>query len=289
MNRYEITFESVNTEVYSKPITARVIAPDKMDSNTGSMLFTHGWAGNRFQNQDQMEYAAVRYNLVCISVEFRMSGYDFNPVTGRGACQPYDGSFMQVFDVLNGLRSVLSIMPGINRHRLFSYGGSQGGWIALLGSIFAPDTFAMVYASSPVTFFEAFLQQRCAREFSDWEISIRSVIEHAEMINCPVFLEHGTNDEALSHIHTRRLEGKLNSLNKPVKATYYEGGSHSLEPTTTRFDSFKATASEPMATLTTDCEDDFSARRIVEIPCGQKTLVIDWSKPADCIELFSWK
>jgi len=154
MKTFEITYNSVNSETYPKPITMLIIQPDCINDNTGAMLFTHGWGGNRFQHRDKMEYTADEFNLVCISVEYRQSGYDFNPVTGLGAYLPYDASFYQVFDVLNGLRFVLTLIQKINRKRLFHYGGSQGGCIALLSSIFAPDTFAFVYASSAISYFD---------------------------------------------------------------------------------------------------------------------------------------
>ena len=289
MKTFEIVFNSLNSEDYSKPITVLVIAPDKMDSNTGAMLFTHGWGGNRFQHQDKMEYSADKFNVVCISVEFRMSGYDFNPTTGRGAYLPYDGSFMQTFDVLNGLRFILAMIPEINRKRIFNYGGSQGGCIALLCSIFAPDTFAFTYASSAITYFEDIRQEWCGREFADYEISIRSAIEHIDKIKCPLFLEHGTADETVPYEHTQKLVEKLKSQNKQVKVKYYEGGSHSLEPVITKIEAFKAMATEPMNNLICDTEDDFMACRTIEIPCGEKTLVIDWSKPTHDPELVSWK
>ena len=218
-----------------------------------------------------------------------MSGYDFNPVTGSGAYRPYDGSFMQVFDVLNGLRFVLSEIPKINRERIFHYGGSQGGCIALLSSIFAPNTFAFVYSSCGITHFDETHIQWSGREFADYEISIRSAVYHADQIQCPVFMDHGTADTTVPFQHTVRMEEKLTSLQKTVTAKYYEGGEHSLQPTTTRLNAFKVMASEPIKTLVHETEDDFSAGRTVEIPCGSKTLVIDWSKPTDSIELFSWK
>ncbi len=289
MKCFEVTFNSINSENYSKPITAFVILPDNINSQTGAMLFTHGWGGNRFQHRDKMEYTADEFNLVCISVEYRMSGYDFNPVTGLGAYLPYDASFYQVFDVLNGLRFVLTLIPEINRKRLFHYGGSQGGCIALLSSIFAPNTFGFVYASCAISYFDDVHKQWSGREFANYEISIRSPIEHTEMINCPVFLEHGTNDQTVPYVHTKKLEEKLKSLNKQVTAKYYEGGAHSLEPTITKLEAFKAMAPEPMRTIVNDKEDDFLAGRVIEILCGEKTLVIDWSKPTDSVELFKWK
>jgi len=109
MRKYEIVYENINVETYLKPISVFVIEPDEINSETGVMLFTHGWGGNRFQHQDRMEYAVENFNVVGLSVEYRQSGYDFNSITGHGSYRPYDASFLQVFDVLNGLRFFLQI------------------------------------------------------------------------------------------------------------------------------------------------------------------------------------
>ena len=289
MKTFELIFESLNSESYSKPITVLVLQPDTMDERTGAMLFTHGWGGNRFQHQDKMEYTVDAFNMVCISVEYRMSGYDFNSVTGLGSYVPYDASFLQVFDVLNGLRFALTLMPEIDRKRLFHYGGSQGGCISLLTSIFAPSTFAFIYASCAISYFDDIHKEWAGREFTDYETSIRSPIEHVDMIKCPVFLEHGTADETVPYGHTQKLERKLKSMSKPVTVKYYEGGLHSLEPAITKLEAFKAMAPEPMKTLTSDTTDDFAAASTVRIPCGDKTLKIDWSRQADDLALFVWE
>jgi dipeptidyl aminopeptidase/acylaminoacyl peptidase len=196
---------------------------------------------------------------------------------------------MQTFDVLNGLRFILTMLPEINRKRIFNYGGSQGGCIALLCSIFAPDTFAFTYASSAITYFEEGRQKWCGREFADHEISIRSAIEHTDMIKCPLFLEHGTADETVPHEHTQKLVEKLKSQNKQVMVKYYEGGGHGLEPVITKIEAFKAMATDPMNNLTCATEDDFMEGRTIEISCGEKILIIDWSQPTDSIKLFHWK
>ena len=290
MRSFEITYPSVNSVHYRKSITALIMEPDNVTPNTGAMLFTHGWGGNRFQHQDKMECACERNDLVCISVEYRMSGYDFDPVTGAGAYLPYDASFYQTFDVLAGLRKMLELRPVINRKRLFHYGGSQGGGISLLSSIFVPQTFAFVYASSPVTRMDEEIRSWTGREFANHEISIRDMIEHADLIQCPVFLEHGTSDSTVPHDrHTQILEGRLKALNKKHKVVYYEGGEHNLEPAITKLDAFKAMGDEPLRTLINSRGDDFATGSTVKIPCGDKTLHIDWSKPADSLELFTWK
>jgi len=290
MKRYEITFEALNSESYSKPITVLVVEPDSIGPRTGAMLFTHGWGGNRFQYEETMLFAAERFDLVCLSVEFRQSGYDFDPVKGEGAYLPYDASFYQTFDVLNGLRTILSHRPEIDRSRLFHYGGSQGGHIALLSAVFAPNTFAFLYATSPVTHMNTGPSLDPGRDFSQRELMIRDVIGLSDLIECPVYLEHGTADEIVPHkTHTEPLEQRLRARGNLAGIRYYEGASHSLAPVTNRLETFKRTAPKFLASLRNDCIDDFTAARRVKIPCDDWKLVIDWSKPADDFELVRWE
>lgn len=289
MKSYEIVFESVNCEAYAKPIRALVMEPDSPGAATGAMLFTHGWGGNRFQYQDTMAFTCDEFDLVCVSVEYRGSGYEADPVKGNGWVLPYDAGFYQVFDVLNGLRAVLDIHSGLNRKRLFHYGGSQGGHICLLSAIFAPQTFAFIYAASPITRLDLPRWAGLGRELMPHEYSVRNVIEHADRIRCPVFLEHGTADEIVPHAeHTVPLVERLESLGKRVEVEYHEGGGHSLSPVTTRLNTFKQRAPELMRTLTREGEDDFAAQRLIEIPCADRVLRIDWSKPTHSHALFSW-
>lgn len=290
MRKYEIIYENINVETYLKPITFLVMEPDEMDEETGVMLFTHGWGGSRFQMVDRMEYAVENFNVVAISTEYRQSGMDFNPATGLGSYVPYDSSFFQVFDVLNALRFFLQIREGINRKRLFHYGASQGGHICLLSSIFAPDTFAFVYASSPIVRLTETYIQWAGREFVDYEISVRDVYQHCDLIKCPVFLEHGTADQTVPHNeHTEILEKKLKELKKEFVVKYYENGGHGLEPTTTRLDAFKLMAEQPAKKIVNEKEDDFKKGSKVTIPCGEKTLVIDWSKDITDNQLLKWE
>jgi len=106
---FEVTFPNLNTEFYSKCIAALIVAPDKISFSKGAMLFTHGWGGNRFQHQDKMDYTADKFDLICISTEYRQSGYDFDPIRGAGSYVPYDASFYQVVDCLSALRYVLDM------------------------------------------------------------------------------------------------------------------------------------------------------------------------------------
>jgi len=77
---YEIVFASCNSIHYSKQITAYVVPPSKQDENTGIMHFAHGWGGNRFQYREMQRDFTDRYNLFCVSTEYRQSGFDFSLV-----------------------------------------------------------------------------------------------------------------------------------------------------------------------------------------------------------------
>jgi pimeloyl-ACP methyl ester carboxylesterase len=289
MRRYEIIFNSVNVEGCPKPITALVVEPDKFTANTGLMLFTHGWGCNRYYDVDKIEFTCDRYNLVCVSVEYRDCGFEFNPATGAGYCRPYDTSFYQVFDVLNGLRTVLNIHPQINRKRIFHYARSQGGHIALIGSMFAPHTFAALLLSSPVTHLDKNILTWPGRDFSPAEFSVRNMIEHADRIRCPLILDHGTNDADVPHdIHTQALAATLRSLGRNPSVRYYPGGRHDLTPTTTMFKAYRTMTAKSLGTLKNKEKDIFSANGKIDIPCADKTLHIDWSKSTDDVQLFSW-
>lgn len=289
MNTYELVFNSVNSTHHSLPIRVLIIEPPRIDQHTGAMLFTHGWGGNRFQHRDKMEYASSTANVVAVSTEFRQSGYDFNPTTGTGYYVPYDASFMQVFDVINSLRFVLDKMPHLNRSRLFHYGGSQGGHIALLSAIFAPDTFAFVYASCPITAMNDYFIHSAGRSFAPHELAARDAVACAEAIRCPVYLEHGTADETVPHQHSQRMEQRLSELGIPVKAVYYPGGAHNLEPTITKLDAFKHLAPEPMSTCRNDRTDDFTTGNTVSVSCADRTLCIDYRTSLDDMKMIRWE
>lgn len=290
MKQYEIVFKSVNYRFWlGKPTAMLVIEPDKIDKNTGVMLFNHGWGGNRFQHKELIEFAVKKFNIIGLAVEYRQSGYDFDPVAGIGACLPYDASFYQVFDVLIGLKEYLLLKPGINRRRIYNFGGSQGGHIALLGSIFAPNTFGFVYAGSPVVRITSEIEKWAGRCFAPYELNIRDVIEHAAEIKCPLFLEHGDSDDVVPHYdHTQLLEKELKRLKKEFHVKYYKNGDHGLAPATSRLESFRKRASAAFEIIKPTPFDDLTEGSIVKINCGQKTLRIDWAQSSAYDKFIQW-
>ncbi|HEX7010605.1 MAG TPA: prolyl oligopeptidase family serine peptidase [Phycisphaeraceae bacterium] len=289
MHRYEIIYPSTNSINYSKPITALVLQPDHVGPETGVMLFTHGWGGNRFQHEDKMVEVADRYNLIAMSVEYRQSGYDFDPVAGRGAYRPYDASFLQVLDVLNGLRTLLRERPMIDRRRLYHYGGSQGGHIALLSAVYAPKTFAWIYVSCPLTHLDDRVQDWAGRWFAPHELAARDVLALASRIDCPIYLEYGDADNVVDcEAHARRLIPKLEAVGRLARCVCYPGGGHDLAPTTTKLQAFRAMAAHLPWGARREDEDSFASGSCIELPAAEYRLQIDWSRPTDAADLLNW-
>jgi len=288
MNEYEVTCQSANTLNYSKKIFIYIVEPSIINDQTGIMHYAHGWGGNRYQYRDVQKEFADRYNLICIATEYRQSGYYFDPVTGTGADVPYDASHYQVIDCLNAVRKAISLYPSINRRRLISFGGSQGGHVAMLMSIFCPHTFAFVVSGSGISHADPKITGWAGRDFSADELAIRDVIRMAGRVQCPVALMHGTADTVVAVDHTRLLEKALRENGKTVRVKYVEGGGHALEPVTDRKTVTVELADDWLKSLVNQQANDFDSQSKIEIPCVTRKVVIDWSKPPADSALISW-
>ena len=293
MKQFEFQFDSIGCmDNTVKRITVLALAPDKLDGNTGAMLFCHGWGPNRFQLLEQMQATVDKYNLFCIAPEYRMSGYDYDPVGGSGWYRPYDFSFYQTFDSLLALRFTLGLHPELNRRRIFAYGGSQGGHMVLLCGVYAPSTFAAIYSSSALTCVseDNWHVVSYGRDFSDSEKKVRSIPYLIDRFDTPLFMEHGTADDNVNHaLHTAVVERMMKERGKPCEVVYYEGGGHALTPAITKIDAYNAMAQKFLGTYENSRTDDFAAGSRICIPCGERTLKIDWSRDVRDPELMVWK
>ena len=288
MNEYEMSFQSANTVSYSKRTAVYVVEPDEINAQTGIMHFAHGWGGNRYQYLEMQKEFADHYNLVCIATEYRQSGYDFDAITGTGACVPYDASHFQVMDCLNALRKTLALYPDANKQRLISFGGSQGGHIALLMSIFCPNTFAFAVSGSGISHLDDAIAKWAGRDFCADELATRDIVRMAARIKSPVALVHGTADDVVPDAHTHLLEKALREHNKNLRVKYVEGAGHSLAPVTDRKKMTVELADDWLKTLVNGHTNDFDLQSKVEIPCVTRKLVIDWSKEMHDSTLIRW-
>ena len=288
MPQSEFTVLCPNSEAYPKPITVLAIAPESPGPDTGLMHFAHGWGGNRFQYRAMMQDFAERYDLVCIATEYRQSGFDFDADRGVGAYRPYDASHYQVVDCLVAVREALARFPA-NPARLFAFGGSQGGHVALLMAEFCPRTFGVVVAGSALTYIDPDRMAWTGRMMSPDELAIRDTVRMAPRIDCPVVLMHGTADQTVPDRHTRVLEAALRRAGKEVVARYIEGGRHMLEPVTTRHAVTLEMADGYLRSVRTDGGTVFSRRERVAIPCATQSFVLDWSREGRDPGLMGWE
>jgi dienelactone hydrolase len=288
MNEYEITFKSWNLS-NPKRTTALVVAPDQVDTQTGFIHFAHGWGGNRFAFPEMYRDFAERYNIVAIATEYRGSGYDVDPIVGRGALLPYDAGHLQVFDCLCALRVVLSLYRDADKRRVIAWGGSMGGQIAMLMSIFCPNTFALVVSTCGVAYTDEPRSRAIGRDLSEDELAIRDTIRMAHLVKCPVALAHGTADTTVPDTHTRSLESALRAAGKTVKANYIEGAGHAFEPVSERATVTRELADDWLLTCRSSGRLDFDTGSKICIPCVRKTLVIDWSKTPEDPGMIKWE
>ena len=290
MPEFDLTFPSSNSIHYPKRVTAWIVEPDQLTPDTGLLHCCHGWGGNRFQYADLMRDFANRYNLLGVATEFRQSGHDFDPTTGRGSSIPYDASHVQVLDCLNAVRETLRLFPGLNRRRLLAFGGSQGGHITMLMTVFAPRTFAAAISGSGIAWMDPERIAWTGRDFSADELAVRDTVRLAPHIRCPVVLMHGTADATVPDSHTRALEDALRAAGKvQVITKYYPGGGHGLEPVSNRKDATIELADDLLRQARLEGTDDFQAGRRVVIPAVTRQLVLDWSRPVSAPDVMRWE
>jgi predicted esterase len=209
------------------------LAPERPGARTGFMLVAHGWGNSRFQYREMMLDFSERYNVVCVSPEFRDSGRD-SGLGERGAREPYDGGHLQVADALNCLRRAQTLFPGCDSSRTIAWGGSQGGQIVMLATEFAPATFSLTIESCGITSRLAEFDELRAHKGERHEAEIRSPILWVDRIRSKVWVFHGTADDVVNVKHGYALEKTLKSAGVEHEARYTEGGRHFLDPVTSR-------------------------------------------------------
>ena len=145
-----------------------------------------------------------------------------------------------VADLVGGLRARWPGRP------IYLCGGSMGGSSALIFTIRRPDivdgvialcpaadigsyyTYAAASTSDVLRNIAAAIRIHYQADGHDLasELSARSVVRHADRLNAPVYLSHGTADSTIPVEATRALAVRLRELARPVRYIEIPEGDH---------------------------------------------------------------
>ena len=246
--------------------------PDEITRDTGFMLVVHGHGNSRFQYREMMLDFAPRYNVICVSPEYRDSGRDSGEGE-RGTRKPYDWSHLQVTDTLNCLRKAKLEFPQCDVSRTFAWGGSQGGHIVMLASEFAPNTFALTIECCGPADLTGKLPMSVKWTGTGYAAEIRSPVLWVDRIRDKVFVFHGTADDIVDVCHARALEQVLREKGKEFEAHYTEGGKHFLDPVTSRDRETIEHCAKDLKTRRLRGPDDFERESVYRFECTGATYV----------------
>ncbi|HIE14556.1 TPA: hypothetical protein EYP70_04730 [Candidatus Bathyarchaeota archaeon] len=259
----------------NKKIDVLVVTPRQLSEETGFMLILHGWGGNRYQYREMMLDFSDRFNVICISPEYRDSGFDASP-TGAGIRQPYDFSHLQVIDALTAFQSVRERYPQTSWERSFVWGGSQGGHIALLSTEFSPHTFALTIDACGIVYPTDSFWEKAGWKGKGAEFEIRDARRFVSNIRNKIIIFHGGKDEVVSIEQSYTLEKTLEDMGKEVEAHYYPEGNHFLAPETTRMEATLRHATKDILNRRIKDKDDFSRREITILNCTGCRYIVDF-------------
>jgi dipeptidyl aminopeptidase/acylaminoacyl peptidase len=259
-----------------KKIDVFATKPKNMNKDTGLMLVIHGWGGNRYQYEDMMVDFCDRYNVICVSPEYRDSGFDAF-TEGRGVRQPYDFSHLQLIDALTSLQEVRLRNPSVSDERTFVWGGSQGGQMALLAAEFAPNTFALIVNASGIVYPTDYWLNRAGWRIEGDEFKIRDARRFLENIKCKTIIFHGGKDKLVDIGLSYELEALLKKIGKEVEVHYFTEGGHQLKPVTTRMEATVNYASNDLLTRRLRGDNDFARKRMNRVLCTESIYIIDFS------------
>ena len=244
-----------------------IAEPPQLGPETGFLLVVHGHGSSRFRYRAAMERWAARYNLICVSPEYRDSGFDAEPEIGKGIRTPYDYDHLQTLDALNAYRAARLKYPKADGRRALVWGGSQGGHIAILCAEFAAGTFALCVDACGFAYLSEKQMAKAGRTFDEADQTIRDARKWASRVCCPVVLMHGTADDNVLDSQTRELAGALLDAGKDVSVRFVQGGDHDLMPMTSRQKVTEEMADEALRHARRSGGDDFEMGSSYDFPC----------------------
>lgn len=225
---------------FTGTVDIHVHTPTTVNASTGLLVVCHGLGGNYNDYNTECATWTDAYNVYTVQVNFRHSGLPSNADFGK----------YQAIDVLRATQYMFDNYP-INQQRVFLWGASAGGLVALNAAKMAPRAFAFVAALSPITRPTNQLDRTTNGYSADppngWEgqilvapntyttdeFDIRDAQWSAAHLKpTTVFLFHGSNDPTVDIQHSIDMHAALLQASVPVTFTTIVGGDHNFNGVT---------------------------------------------------------
>ncbi|MGV0745314.1 S9 family peptidase [Mycolicibacterium sp. XJ870] len=219
--------------------------PDVERTDLPAVLDVHGgpWVRVGWGLDPEAQWLANR-GYLCIQVNFRgSSGYgkDFLNAGNREWAAKMHDDLLDAVDYLAG-------QGVIDRERVAIYGGSYGGYAALVGATFTPDVFAcaisMVGPSNLNTLIESFpeywkpmiaLWHKRVGEDPDFLWS-RSPLSRVEAIRIPMLIAQGENDPRVKRAESEQIVAAMTEHGIDHEYVMYENEGHGFAKPENRLD-----------------------------------------------------
>jgi dipeptidyl aminopeptidase/acylaminoacyl peptidase len=212
-----------------------------------AIIFPHGGPiGSDDAGFDYWVQFFANRGYAVFQMNFRGSsgyGYDFM----KAGLQNW-GKAMQD-DVEDGVKTLIK-QGVIDKNRICIAGASYGGYAALMGAIKTPDLYQCAISFAGVS--DVNLLVKDSRKYIHHKVAEEQIgsqsktlkavspVQHAEKINIPVLLIHGTKDRSVPVKHSRKMKNKLDASKKQFRYLELKGGGHYLSNNTNRLTTFKA-------------------------------------------------
>lgn len=206
----EVDFESADgTRLSGWFIRAKDIADPRQAK--GTVIHMHGNAQNMTAHWQLAEWLPLRgYHL--FTFDYRGFGQS------DGVPNP-KGVFEDAIAALDYVRS----RSDIDTQRLFVFGQSMGGMLAIAAVSASPEGVRAVFAESPVHSYSLSFRDRMPEHRPQVDDTYCAAGRVAQLAPVPLLLLHGTNDNVVDYSHSLAL---MEEAKAPKRLVTIDGGWH---------------------------------------------------------------
>ncbi len=208
-------------------------------TNQPAVLHVHGgpWGGRHMWSYNPINQWIANRGYVCIEIDFRGSG-GYGKAFLNASAHEWAGAMHD--DLLDGLEHTID-QGWVDRERVGIFGGSYGGYAALVGATFTPDVFrcAVDYVgpSNLITLLESIPPYwvLAARQFTKLlgdpkkdrdDLWARSPLSRVDDIRIPILIAQGANDPRVKQAESEQIVAALEERGVPYEYLLFEDEGH---------------------------------------------------------------